>query len=259
VIIDGDFIGATSITSSLLIVRGNVGRVTGVTKSIILATGNFEGATVCHESFLQVNNTWIRFTGSNNSVFVKTQVRTTGNTNAVVLDADKGPLQLLKFSERKADDKVAWGKEVNSLAVAIMPTEQKDRFLIRWKNVGDVAFALPMVRLNRDVSDPQRDDLLDHVFLKGPDGKLANARKYPPVRAGGPPRVLMNAAVLGAGKGHEEIIDLWTYVERPANSGRFQLSIEFENPESRRAILFNEFKTWSGKVQSNSLDVDLAK
>jgi hypothetical protein len=69
----------------------------------------------------------------------------------------------------------------------------------------------------------------------------------------------MNAAVLGAGKGHEEIIDLWTYVERPANSGRFQLSIEFENPESRRAILFNEFKTWSGKVQSNSLDVDLAK
>jgi hypothetical protein len=257
IIVDGDFIGATGIDNSLLIVRGNVGRVTAVSSSIILATGNFEGATRCDDSFLQVNNHRIRFTGSRDSVLIKTMVKTTGATTSRVLDVDKGPLQLLKFSPRKTDDQLVWGLEVNNLAVAITPAKQNDQFLIRWKNVGKDALELPWARLNSHVIDRDRDDLLNHVFLKGPDGKLVPPRKYPAAEAGKAPQ-WRRWVVLGPGQTHEEIIDLWTYVDRPAADGRYQLSIELDIPNGAKGREW-EVKSWSGTIQSNVLDVTFGK
>jgi hypothetical protein len=257
VFVDGDFTGATGIDNSLLIVRGNVGRVTVVRNSIILATGHWEGATGCENSFIQVNNQRIRFTTSRDSVLPKTAVKTTGPTNSRVLNVDKGPLHLLKFSPRKTDDQLAWGQPVNDLAVAITPAGQKDQFLVRWKNLGGDALALPCVRLHTHLIDKNRDDLLGHVYLKGADGQAAPARKYPTPRAGGPPG-LARTFVLGPGQSLEETLDLWTYVERPEAGGRFQLSIELNLPKGQRGIE-PEVRTWSGTVRSNVLEVTLGK
>ena len=257
VIVDGDFTGATGIDNSLLIVRGNIGRFTGITKSIIIATGNLEGATVCNESFLQVSNQRIRFTGSRDCVLIKTAVNTTGATNSQILDTDKGPLQLLKFSVRKSDDELIWGKEVNGLAVAIYPADQRDRFLIRWKNVGNDTLDVPWVRFNSDLIDSNRDDLLHHVLLKGPDGNMAAARKYPPSRAGAPPG-LTRSVILAPGKTFEEVTDLWRYLERFPVDGRFELSIEPEL-SGGRFRLERDARAWTGKIQSNVIEINFGK
>jgi hypothetical protein len=253
-IVDGDFAGATVIDNSLIIVRGNVGRVTVVRRSIILATGNFEGATGCDHSFLQVNNRDIRFTGSEQSVLVKTVPKTTGPTTSRTLEIDKGPLQLIKFSTRKPDDQLVWGKEVNGLAVAIATTDRPDKFLVRWKNVGTDKLDLRWVRFHSDIVDKNRDDLLDHVFLKGADGKFAPTRKYPAPRAGG----LTRSVILGPGKTHEEEIDLWSYVERPAAAGRYDLWIE-PDISSSRFRREPDAKSWTGKIQSNKLAIMIGK
>jgi hypothetical protein len=257
VIVDGDFAGATGINNSLLIVRGNVGRVTAVVDSVILATGNWEGATLCDRSFVQVNNQRIRFTGSRDSVLVRTAVRTTGPTTSRVVKTDRGPLRLLRFSPLPTDAQLVWGKAYNGLAVAITPGEQKGQFLVRWKNVGGDDLAFPWDRLNSDLGDRYFDDLLGHVYLKGPGGKLATGRKYPAPRAGGPPR-LGRWVVLGPGQTHEETIDLWSYVEKPAAGGNYRLSLELDLPMGRRGLEVGA-KTWSGKVQSNVLAVPVGK
>jgi hypothetical protein len=81
-----------------VIVRGNIGRVSSVTNSIILATGSWDGAFRCDDSLVQVNNQMLRFTASRNSVLINRQVRTTGDTSSRVITPEKGPLQLLHFS-----------------------------------------------------------------------------------------------------------------------------------------------------------------
>jgi hypothetical protein len=255
-IVDGDFTGATGVENSLLIVRGNVGRVTSVHKSIILATGNFLGATGCDNSFLQVNNQRIRFTTSSNSVIVKTAVRTTGQTTSRVLDTDKGPLRLLRFGKRKTDAQLAWGREVNDLAVAITPADQEHRFLVRWKNVGKGLLEIPWTRFNSAVMDKHADDLLGHVYLKGPGGKLVPARQYPGLPADRLP-FFLNNVVLGPGQTHEEVIDLWAYVERPA-AGKYQLSVELHIPAGRGRLEV-EARLWAGKVRSNTLEITVGK
>jgi hypothetical protein len=106
VLVDGDFTGCTGLDNCLLIVRGNVGAITGVTNSIILATGECKGATTCMDSFYQVSNQQLRFTQSMNNVYVKSTPQFANNDkNGRVLDTDRGPLNLLKFSEMKKDDK----------------------------------------------------------------------------------------------------------------------------------------------------------
>jgi hypothetical protein len=106
VIVDGDFTGCTCLDNCLLIVRGDVGRINIITNSVILATGEFKGATACSDSFVQVGNPHLRFTGAKNNVYVKTAVTDTGeDKTSRVLDTDRGPLQLLKFSEMKKDEK----------------------------------------------------------------------------------------------------------------------------------------------------------
>jgi hypothetical protein len=257
VIVDGDFMGATGIADSLLIVRGNVGPVNGVRRSIILATGNWEGATTCDNSFLQVNNQRIRFTGSKDTVLIKPLVLTTGDTNSQTLDAPRGPLQMLCFSPRNTDDQLDWGKDVNGLAVAITPAGLKDQFLIRWKNVGTKALGLPWVRWHSDLVNENADDLWDHVFLRGPDGKLIPARKHPAEPAARKPR-WRRSIFLGPGQIHEERIDLWAYLERPAVDGLYQLSIELDIFEGGRGLDW-EAKPWTGKIQSNRLAVRFGK
>lgn len=257
VIVDGDVMGATVIDNSLLIVRGNIGRVTGVTNSILLATGNWVGATGCDSSFVQVNNPQIRFTSSRDCVLLNTQVRTTGGTNSRVLKTEKGPLQLLKFSPRPTDAQLSWSKEVEGLKVALTPLDDDGRILIRWKNTGNDAIQLRWVRFQSNVIDTSQDDLLGHVFLKGPDGKLAPARKYPPPRR--PVRRFLNSGIIiGDGRTYEETIDLWSYVEKPETAGAYRLSIELDLPAERRGM-DPAIKTWSGKIQSRSVKVAVGK
>lgn len=255
VVVDGDFLGATGIDNCLLIVRGNVGRCTSIRGSILLATGHFEGATSFDHSFLQAANHEIRFTGSRDSVLVNTLVTTNGATDSRVLPVDRGPLNLLKFSPRKPDGDLSWGKPVNDLIVAIAPAEQTGQFLIRWKNIGSEALSLPWVRLRGDALDEKRDDLLNHVFLKGEDGKLSAARKHPAPRASA--FVSDRSVLLAPGQSHEEIINLWTYVEKPPPGPRYALSIELDI-EKARAVPWRG-KTWIGKIQSNTLDITIGK
>jgi hypothetical protein len=256
VLVDGDFTGATGINNCLLIVRGNVGRVTVVSNSIILATGNWEGATRCDNSFVQVNNHLIRFTGARDSVLINTLVQTTGPTDSRVLTTHKGPLQLVKFSPRPSDTRVVWSKEVNNLAVALVGIDTNGQLLIRWKNVGKEVLQLPWVRFTARPIDNDRDDLLDHVVLIGPDGKRVPTRKHPAPRRR--PRVFDRCVVLGPGRTHEETINLWTYVEKPEARGKYQLSIELDIPLGRRG-LESKVKMWSGKIQSKTLEVPLGK
>jgi hypothetical protein len=253
-IVDGDFPRATVIENSLLIVRGNIGPVSNIRNSIILATGHMEGGTVCDNSFIQISNNQIRLTRANGSVLIKTQIRTTGATTSRVLNVAKGPLQILKFSDRKPDEQLAWGKPVNGLAVALAPTEDKHRYLIRWKNVGNESLQLPWVRLNYDVLNKSADDLLNHVLLKSANGDTIPAREYPPPAAARP--LIGGSFVLGPGKVLEETIDLWTYVKKPTGQGGYRLSIELDMPTARR-VRDLDVPCWTGKVRSNELEITL--
>jgi hypothetical protein len=269
VIVDGEFAGATGLDNSLLIVSGKLGRFTGISRSIILVNGEFgvkemfmqdgalRGATGCDSSFVQCKNEKIRFTSSHDCVFIKT-IPVPGRTSRV-LDTDKGPLQLLRFSSPKsiADDKLAWGKTVNGLALAVFPTERTNNYLLRWKNVGKETLELQCVRSRWDPL--QNDDLLHHVFVKDQGGKLVPARQ-PTIRfAGGAPR-RPGGVILPPGKSHEETIDLLSYVEKPAAPGRFTLSIELDispflapAPSQKGAVY------WTGKIQSNELEITFGK
>jgi hypothetical protein len=205
---------------------------------------------------VQVKNQRIRFTGSRDSVLINTAIRTTGDTNSRVLHTDKAPLSLVKFSPRPSDDQLVWSQEVNNLTVAIAPGGRKDQFLIRWKNTGKEALQLPWVRFNSHIIDVHRDDLLDHVFLKGSDGKPVPARQY--AAQGGGRRSLEPSVILGPGQTHEETIDLWSYVEKPEAPGKYQLEIELDIDQGRRGREL-EVPTWSGKIASKAIEVSVGK
>lgn len=258
VIVDGDLGGVTEVSNCLLIVHGNVGHCTGIHNCIVLATGNFEGATVCRNSFLQVNNHQIRFTELDSSVLINTLVKATRSTNSQIVKADKGPLQLLKFSPRKTDDQLSWGKEVGDLSVAIFPANQKDKYTIRWKNIGKELLQIPWVRLNSHPIHADRDDLLEHVFLKGADGKLVPGRPKPAARDRGPFQIRDRTVILAPGRTHEETVELSSYFASPTPEGKYQLWIENDIPDGRRGQEW-DVKLWSGKIQSNVLDVTLGK
>jgi hypothetical protein len=107
VIVDGDFRGGNGISKCLLIVRGDVGSITTLSDSIVLATGKFEGTVLCDDCFLQVSNKRLKLGRSSNNVYIKSMAENTQyDLNGRVLDTDRGPLQLLKFSEMKKDDKL---------------------------------------------------------------------------------------------------------------------------------------------------------
>jgi hypothetical protein len=205
---------------------------------------------------LQVNNHRLRFTSCDRSVIVKSTLRA-GRTTSRVINEDRGPLQLLNFTARKDDSQLSWGKEVNGLAVALAPTDQPDKYLLRWKNVGKGLLEMPWTRLHSDLFDATADDLLGHVYLKGPDGKLAPARA---IAAGNPVRAprLPRSVMLGPGQTHEEVIDLWNYVEKPADAGAYQLKVELD-VANVRFRWDPEATAWTGKLESNALEIRLEK
>jgi hypothetical protein len=92
VIVNGDFRGAARVRNCLLIVRGNVGQIATVQNSIILATGKFEGGTGGENSFFQAGTT----------VTITSPSR---RDNAfLILETERGPLQLLKFASSFEDE-----------------------------------------------------------------------------------------------------------------------------------------------------------
>lgn len=168
-----------------------------------------------------------------------------------MIHTDHGPLELLKFSPRKTDAELDWSIDINGLAVAIRPAERKDTFFIRWKNVGKESLEVPWLRFKGDIIEKDRDDLLGHVFLKGPGGKLVSARFDWP--RGKPHR---QNIVLAPGESLEEIIDLWSYLVKPDVAGKYQLSIELDFA-NEQPYWNNRF--WRGKLRSRTLEIELGK
>jgi hypothetical protein len=151
----------------------------------------------------------------------------------------------------------AWGKEVNGLAVSIAPAKEEGKFIVRWKNVGKETLELQWVRFGSDRIYKGLDDLHNHVWLKDANGKLVPARQYKFPIIGGPP-YRPRTVILEPDKTHQETTDLWTYVDKPAAAGTYQLSISLEikngfAPSQKVA------KYWTGKIESNVLEVMLAK
>jgi hypothetical protein len=161
-----------------------------------------------------------------------------------------------KDALKTKDAKVVWGKEVNGLAVSLAPAKEGGlRFLIRWKNVGKEPLELPWVRFKSDRVYAHLDDLLNHVYMKKPDGSLVPARKYRFPIIGGPP-YRPRTVILEPGKVHQETIDLATYLELPREGGGYPLSIGLEikggYAPSRAGARY-----WTGIIQSNVVDLPL--
>src|SRR5262249_54020054 len=143
---------------------------------------------------------------------------------------------------------IEWGKEVRGLAVSIAPAPGgKGRYEIRWKNVGKETLEVPWVRFDSDVTYKNLDDLLNHVFLKDADGKLAAARKYKFPIIGGPP-YRPRTVILEPDKVHKETIELSTYLEKPPDKGVHQLWIELDI-ESGFAPSRKGATYWTGKIR----------
>jgi hypothetical protein len=157
--------------------------------------------------------------------------------------------------DKPKPEQIDWGKEVNGLALSLSPAKGgQGRFLVRWKNVSKEALELPWVRFGSDPSYKHLDDLLNHVFVKKPDGELLPAREYHFPEIGGPP-YRPRTVILAPGKVHEETIDLCTYLEKPPQDGRYQLWIDVDIRGSF-APSREGARYWTGKVKSNVLEVE---
>src|SRR5260370_587035 len=73
-------------------------------------------------------------------------------------------------------EKIAWGKEVNGLAVSIAPSKEEGKFIVRWKNMGKETLELQWVRMNSNATYNPPDDPRGHAWLKGHEGKPAPPR-----------------------------------------------------------------------------------
>jgi len=167
----------------------------------------------------------------------------------------------------KVEPKQEWGEAVNGLAVSIAPAKEekgtKDskkgekKVIVRWKNVGKKTLELQWVRFDSDRIYKGLDDLHNHVYLKDADGKLVPARQYKFPTIGGPP-YRPRTVFVEPDKIFEDTFDLWTYVDKPATPARYQLSISLEvkngyGPSRKGA------KYWTGKVESNVVEIKLEK
>jgi hypothetical protein len=151
-----------------------------------------------------------------------------------------------------------WGKEVNGIAVSITPkADEPGKVVIQWKNSGKETLELPWVRLNSDVAYKHLDDLLNQVSLKKADGSLVPTRIYKFPIIGGPP-YRPRTVILEPGKMHQETIDLWTYLEKPADpvAGEFwiELNIESAFAPSQKGVRY-----WTGMIKSNVVELKMAK
>jgi hypothetical protein len=160
--------------------------------------------------------------------------------------------------EKPKDEKLVWGKAVNGLAVSVAPVaNEPGRLHIRWKNVGQQTLELAWVRFGSDAVYKDLDDLWHHVYLKKPDGTFVPAQKYQFPVIGGPP-YRPRTVFVETGKMHQETINLWTYVGKPAEGGAYQLWVELEI-KSPFAPSKQGAKYWTGKIQSNTIELKLPK
>jgi hypothetical protein len=176
----------------------------------------------------------------------------------ILLFAGRGAASVQAQPAQPEPEKIVWGKEVNGLAVAISPAKEgQGRFVVRWKNVGKEPLELAWVRFGSDATYKHLDDLLNHVYLKKPDGTMVPAREYKFPIIGGPP-YRPRTVIVEPEKIHQETIDLWTYLEKTAEVGPYQLWVELEI-KSGYAPSRKDAKYWTGKVRSNVIEVKLAK
>jgi hypothetical protein len=158
--------------------------------------------------------------------------------------------------EKPNDEKIVWGKVVNGLAASIAPAKEPGQIQIRWKNVGQQTLELPWVRFGSDAIYKDLDDLWHHVFLKKPDGEFVPVKKYQFPEIGGPP-YRPRTVFVEPGKMHQETINLWTYVNKPSDGGTYRLWVEL-NIKSPFATK-DGAKYWTGKIQSNRIEIKLPK
>jgi hypothetical protein len=95
-------------------------------------------------------------------------------------------------------------------------------------------------------------DLYDHVFVQGPDGALAPARKDNRARREHAGEQWVSIA---AGKSDEEEFDPWHWVVKPEKPGTYEVWVEFaENKERDKAPA----GAWTGKIVSNHVEVEIS-
>jgi hypothetical protein len=237
IIADGDIEGANAITNSLLIARGHFGGASP-RGSIILATGLSGNYGSCDDSFLQVANKSLLFMKLERSVLVKTEFKTTVPSTSRTIDVD-GPLQILKFSLRKGFDQSNWSEAIDGLAIAIEADTRKDRILVCLKNVGATRLGVPNMPIK--------------LLLKGPDGKFARSN----YEVSAPPRI-GPLVVLDPGQTYESTLYLWSFLEKPAATGKYQLTImndkRLNQIQSDRSTNF-----WRETFESKPLEIDVTK
>jgi RNA polymerase sigma factor (sigma-70 family) len=114
---------------------------------------------------------------------------------------------------------------------------------LRWENVSNK----PLV-LRRD----RCCDLYDHVFMKGPDGRLVPARTDNRARLRHARR---RAVLVEPGKHDEERFDPWHWVVKPTKGGEYTIWVEFEQKVPPKPVRPDY---WTGKVRSNEVKINLA-
>ena len=120
--------------------------------------------------------------------------------------------------------------------------ERDHSYTLRWENAGKEALALTRDRCC---------DLYDHVFLKGPDGKLVPARRDNRARFGHGPA---EGIRVEPAKCDEEMFNPWHWVVKPEVPGEYVLWVEFEQGVPPKPVGKHY---WQGKVRSNAVKVEI--
>jgi hypothetical protein len=147
-------------------------------------------------------------------------------------------------------------EKTEAFAKAPVGAEPSKSLHLRWENVGREKLLLERDRCC---------DLYSHVFLQAPDGTISRAKQCPP-KAAHAGKALVT---IEAGKAEEEVLDLWQYVEKPAQRGKYQLWVEFldhetrldeyhqRHPEFARERKASRPGLWAGKAISNRVEVEV--
>jgi len=152
-----------------------------------------------------------------------------------------------------------WGKLCNECAAKLkrcagcaleMPGVAKG-YTLRWENVGKE----PLVLTRDRCCD--LDGRAGRVFLRGPDGKLAEPishRDKQLRRHAG-----LQPVRIEAGKADQEAFDPWSWVVKPEAAGEYTLWVEFEQKlqgnDNQRQDMGKGF--WTGKVRSSEVKVSV--
>lgn len=100
--INGDFDGANALQNCVLICTGNVGPISNVTGSIVLTPGKFGTTSTLRNSFLQTAGVGATRTAEGNMFVNLKQVDGADPTANRFVQADKGPLTMVKWFDPSA-------------------------------------------------------------------------------------------------------------------------------------------------------------